>query len=63
MTDVGITAADIRVGMWVDRDRTYRAAYVGDCVLTGPEHAALPDDELRAEAVREARRAEILREE
>lgn len=37
----------------------YRAAYVGDYVLTGPEHQNLPDAELIAEAMREAERGGI----
>jgi len=39
--------------------KTYRAAYVGEAVLTGPEHADLPDAELIAEAVAEAKHAGI----
>jgi len=54
-------AADIQIGEWVERDGTrYRAAYVGDCVLTGPAHEHLSDSDLLAEALREATRAEIL---
>lgn len=43
--------------------RTYRAAYwisedrQGSFVLTGPEHADLPDEALVAEATQELRRA------
>lgn len=57
-----ITRADIQIGDWYDlhTGQTYRAAFVNDCRLTGPEHADLPDAELLDEAVREARRAEIL---
>lgn len=44
--------------------RTYRAAYWvddqgGELVLTLPEHAQLPDDELLAEARAEAERAGV----
>ena len=39
---------------------TFRAAYVGDCVLTGPEHAHLDDEALLAEAVAEAHRAGLI---
>ena len=44
---------------------TYRAAYwisddrQAEVVLTGPEHAELPDAELRAEAEAEAERNDI----
>lgn len=57
-----ITRKDITIGTWKDvtTGATYRAAYVGDCVLTGPEHADLPEYELLAEGVAEARRAEIM---
>ncbi len=56
-----ITRDDITIGTWRSRDgRTYRAAYIGECVLTGPEHAHLPDAALLDEAVEEAKRAEIL---
>lgn len=45
---------------------TYRGAYLDhgtECtILTGPEHAALSDDELRAEALAEAHRGRILGE-
>ena len=55
-----ISPLDIKIGTWRDRDGSaYRAAYVGDCVLTGPEHAALDDKDLLAVAILEARRAEI----
>jgi len=43
--------------------QTYRACYIGEtatsgeCRLTGPEHAHLDDDALRAEAMAEAGRA------
>lgn len=36
---------------------TYRAAFIGETVFTGPEHSHLSDDELRAEALAECRRA------
>jgi len=44
---------------------TYRAAYLAypqsaGVVLTGPEHAGLSDDALRAEALAEALRADIV---
>ena len=45
---------------------TYRACYYltadlqGETVLTGPEHAHLSDDALRAEAAAEAERAGII---
>ena len=56
-----ITPADIHIGLWFDRDGvTYCAAYVNNCVLTAPEHADLSDEALMAEAIAEARRAEIL---
>jgi hypothetical protein len=58
-----ITRADIHIGLWRERDgSTYRAAYVNDCVLTGPEHASLSDEALLAEAIQEAQRAEIYRD-
>jgi hypothetical protein len=41
---------------------TYRAAYIADSVLTGPEHADLSDAAVRAEAMKEARRAGLLDE-
>lgn len=37
----------------------YRAAIVGELRLTGPEHADWAEDELRAEAQAEARRANL----
>jgi hypothetical protein len=62
-TSPTITARDIRIGLWRERDgSSYRAAYVNECVLTLPEHAGLPDDALRAEAIAEAKRAEIYRD-
>ena len=44
---------------------TYGAAYLslplwGETVLTRPEHSGLTDDELRAEALAEAQRADII---
>jgi hypothetical protein len=52
-----VAMTDIRLGSWRERDgSTYRAAYLNDCVLTGPEHADLTDAALRAEAVAELRR-------
>jgi len=39
---------------------TYRAAYIGHTVLTAAEHAGLSDDALRAEAMAEAQRADII---
>ena len=51
-------------GKWVQRDvlraRGYRAAFINDTVLTGPEHAHVPEDELRAEALAEAKRANVM---
>lgn len=41
----------------IDSAQQYRACYVGDCVLTGPEHSHLDDDGLRAEAMAEVERA------
>ncbi|MBM11779.1 MAG: hypothetical protein CL759_06860 [Chloroflexi bacterium] len=47
---------------------TYRACYIretatnGECVLTGPEHAHLDDAALRAEAMAEATRAGLYRD-
>ncbi|POB12187.1 hypothetical protein [Sulfobacillus sp. hq2] len=45
--------------------RIYRAAYLvypdsGEMVLTGPEHADYPDAALRAEALAEAYRADLI---
>lgn len=37
----------------------YRAAHIGDAVLTGPEHAGLSDEDLMAEARAECARANI----
>jgi hypothetical protein len=39
---------------------SYRAAFFRDTVLTRPEHAALSDEQLRAEALAEAQRADII---
>jgi hypothetical protein len=43
---------------------TYRCAYLDhgteSTVLTGPEHAELSDDDLRAEALAEGYRADII---
>lgn len=39
---------------------SYRAAYYAETVLTLPEHAHLSDDALRAEALAEAQRADII---
>jgi hypothetical protein len=39
---------------------TYRAAYIGQTVLTGLEHTRLSDDALLAEARAEAERASLL---
>lgn len=62
-----ITVEDIKIGRWrgLEMDASgatsvYRAAYVGECVLTGPQHASLSDADLLAEAVAEARRGKIL---
>jgi hypothetical protein len=56
-----ISRDDVSIGQWRERDgETYRAAFVEDCVLTGPEHAALPATALRAEALAEARRQGLL---
>lgn len=55
---------DVRVGDWAD-DRypePYRAAYVGECVLTDPDQAGMTDEDLRAEAIAELRRAGALDE-
>jgi hypothetical protein len=41
---------------------TYRAAYVNDVVLTGPEHAHLSDEDLIDVAVAQAKAAGILGE-
>lgn len=41
---------------------TYRAAYINAIVFTGPEHAALSDEALRAEALAVARRAGVVDE-
>jgi hypothetical protein len=47
---------------------TYRAAYLlfedsqSDLVLTSPEHAGLSDEDLRAEALREATSANLIGE-
>ena len=41
----------------------YRAAYVGETVLTGPEHAHMSDADLVTEALAEARRAGLLGDE
>jgi hypothetical protein len=64
--DPRITADEIEIGDWYglpgDRCDGYRAAFVGESVLTGPEHAHLSDEDLLAEAVAEARRADILAE-
>lgn len=60
-TDPRITPDDIEIGGWIDNDGLpYRAAYVGDTVLTLPEHRDLDDEALMAEALAEARRADIL---
>jgi len=37
---------------------TYRAAYVNDTALTGPEHSGLSDEELIAEAIAELKRTD-----
>lgn len=37
---------------------TYRAAYLGEIVLTGPEHAGLADDALMAVALAELDRTD-----
>jgi hypothetical protein len=64
--DPRITADEIEIGDWYglpgDRCDGYRAAFVGESVLTGPEHAHLSDEDLLTEAVAEARRADILAE-
>ena len=39
---------------------TYRAAYIGDTVLTGPEHSDLSDEALINEAVAEADRGDLI---
>lgn len=45
---------------------TYRAAFIpsgpdnGEVALTGPEHAHLSDDELRAEALKEAHQGDVI---
>lgn len=39
---------------------TYRAAYIGETVLTAAEHANLSEEALRAEALAEAQRADII---
>lgn len=39
---------------------TYRAAYINDVVLTGPEHARLDDKALMAEAIAEAERTGLI---
>jgi hypothetical protein len=60
MATTQITREDITIGLFRTREGAeYRAAYVNDCVLTGPEHASLSDDDLMAEAIAEAKRAEI----
>jgi len=41
----------------------YRAAYVNDCVLTGPEHQNLTDEDLLTEAMAEADRMGIIGQE
>ncbi len=38
---------------------TYRAAYIGDCVLTAPEHSTLSDKDLIKIALVEARQANV----
>ena len=38
----------------------YRAPFFTDTVLTGPQHAGLPDDKLIEEAVAEAYRTDIV---
>lgn len=43
--------------------RTYRAVIVGECNLTGPEHAHLSDYEIMAEAIAEAHRQGIIGDE
>lgn len=54
--DPRITPDDIEIGDWTEDGETYRAAYIGEVRLTGPEHAHLSDDALTAEAVTEAYR-------
>jgi hypothetical protein len=39
---------------------TFRAAFYKMTVLTGPEHASLSDEDLRAEALAEAQRGDII---
>ena len=59
-----LLAADILIGEYYgragDRCPGYRAAYLGDDVLTGPEHAGLSDADLVAVATAEAIRAGIM---
>lgn len=38
---------------------SFKAAYVGDVVLTGPEHAQMSDAKLIAEAIAEAKRGNV----
>lgn len=38
---------------------TYRAAFIADTALTGPEHSDLSDTELIAEALDEAEEADL----
>lgn len=63
LTNGTIAREDVKIGEWHDLSTrgTYRAAYVHDCVLTGPEHADLSDDDLLDVAWREATRAGIAR--
>jgi len=51
---------------WTGDERSYRACYYlsadgqSETVLTGPEHANLSDNQLFAEAIAEAVRADII---
>ena len=42
---------------------SYRAAYIGDTVLTDQQHANLSDEDLIAEAIEEAKRAGLIGDE
>lgn len=50
-------ALDIRIGLWHTDTEAYRAAYIQDCVLTGPEHQHLSDRDLLKEARAEYQRS------